>query len=150
MHVKQKHTGRLKQRAGAPARGEEAGVAVLASEQRHLKTKSLTGNKEGHFVAKRGCMHHKVLTIINVHVPNNRASEYKRQPGTEPRGQGQPPMRTRAHSFGLPVCGRRALCSKLPANQEKTLYAVMRESSQRQRRPLPCYSSQKSRLAVGQ
>lgn len=58
------------------ARGEEAGAAAFASDQRHLKTKNATRNKEAHFIIIRGSISPKGRTVINVYAPNNRASKY--------------------------------------------------------------------------
>ena len=44
-----------------------------------LRVKTITRNKDSHFIMIGESFHHKNIIILNVYAPNNRASKYMKQ-----------------------------------------------------------------------
>ena len=49
---------------------KKAGVAILISDKIDFKIKTITGDKEGHYIMIRGSIEEEDLTIVNIYVPN--------------------------------------------------------------------------------
>ena len=58
---------------------KKAGVAILISDKIDFKTKTITRDKEGHYIMSKGSIQEEDITIINIHAPNIGAPQYIRQ-----------------------------------------------------------------------
>ena len=58
---------------------KKAGVAILVSDKIDFKIKTITRDKEGHYIIIKGSIQEEDTTIINIYAPNIRAPEYIRQ-----------------------------------------------------------------------
>ena len=61
---------------------KKAGVAILISDKIDLKTKTITRDKEGHYIMVdygKGSIHEEDITIVNIYAPNIGAPQYIRQ-----------------------------------------------------------------------
>ena len=45
---------------------KKAGVAILISENIHFKTKTITRDKEGHYIMIKGLIQEEHITIVNI------------------------------------------------------------------------------------
>ena len=66
---------------------KKAGVATLVSDKVDLKIKTVTRDKEGHYIMIKGWIQGEDTTIINVCAPNRGASQYIRQMLTTMKGE---------------------------------------------------------------
>ena len=83
-HFRPTDTYRLKVRGWkkiyhANGNQKKAGVAILISDKRELKTKSTTRDKEGHYIMIKGSIQEEDITIVNIYVPNIGAPQCIRQ-----------------------------------------------------------------------
>ena len=51
-------------------------MTTLISDNMDFRTKQMNRNKEGHFVMIKVLVHQEVVTVIDFHASNNRASIY--------------------------------------------------------------------------
>ena len=58
---------------------KKAGVAILISDKTDFKTKTITKDKEGHYMMINGLVQEEDITIVNIYVPNRGAPQYIRQ-----------------------------------------------------------------------
>ena len=58
---------------------KKAGVAILISDKIDLKIKTITRDKEGHYIMIKGSIQEEDITIENIYAPNRRAPQYIRQ-----------------------------------------------------------------------
>ena len=58
---------------------KKAGVAILISDKIDFKIKTLTRDKEGHYMMIKGSIQEEDITIINIYAPNIGAPQYIRQ-----------------------------------------------------------------------
>ena len=58
---------------------KKAGVAILISDKIDFQTKTITRDKEGHYVMIKGSIQEEDKTIVNIYSPNIRAPQYIRQ-----------------------------------------------------------------------
>ena len=70
-HFRPRDTYRLKMRGGkmifhANGNQKKAGVAILISEKIDFKIKTITRNKEGHYIMIKGLIQEEDVTIINI------------------------------------------------------------------------------------
>ena len=65
----------------------QTGVAILMSDQIDLKIKTITRDKEGHYMMIKGSIQDEDITIVNIYVPNLRAPQYIRQMLTAIKGE---------------------------------------------------------------
>ena len=49
---------------------KKAGVAILISDKIHFKIKTVTRDKERHYIMIKGSIQEKDITIINLYTPN--------------------------------------------------------------------------------
>ena len=66
---------------------KKAGVAILVSDKIDFKIKTVTRDKEGHYIMIKGSIQEKDITIINVYAPNIGAPQYIRQMLTTMKGE---------------------------------------------------------------
>ena len=52
---------------------------MLITDKLDFKTKTVTRDEEGHCIIIKGSIHQEELTIVNVYVPNVKASKYTNQ-----------------------------------------------------------------------
>ena len=58
---------------------KKAGVAILISDKIDFKIKTITRDKEGHYIMIKGSIQEENITIINIYGPNIGAPQYIRQ-----------------------------------------------------------------------
>ena len=66
---------------------KKAGGAILVSDKIDFKIKTVTRDKEGHYIMIKGSIQEEDITIINVYAPNIRAPQYIRQVLTTLKGK---------------------------------------------------------------
>ena len=91
-HFRPRDTYRLKVKGWkkifhANGNQKKAGVAILVSGKIDFKIKTVTRDKEGHYIMIKGSIQEKGTTIINVYAPNIGAPEYIRQMLTTMKGE---------------------------------------------------------------
>ena len=55
---------------------KKAGVTILISEEIDFKTKTITRDKEGHFIILKGIVQQEDITLISIYAPNIGAPKY--------------------------------------------------------------------------
>ena len=83
-HFRPRDTYRLKVRGWkkifhANGSQKKAGVTILISDKIDFKIKTVTRDKEGHYVMIKGSIQEEDITIINTYAPNIGAPQYIRQ-----------------------------------------------------------------------
>ena len=58
---------------------KKAGITILISDKIDFKVKTITRDKEGHYIMIKGLIQVENLTIINIHTPNIGTPWYVRQ-----------------------------------------------------------------------
>ena len=58
---------------------KKAGVAILILDKTDFKTKTITRDKEGHYIMMKGSIQEEDITIVNIYVPNIGTPQYIRQ-----------------------------------------------------------------------
>ena len=66
---------------------KKAGVAILISEKIDYKIKTITRDKEGHYIMIKGSIQEEDITTVNIYAPNIRAPQYIRQMLTAIKGE---------------------------------------------------------------
>ena len=66
---------------------KKARVAILISDKIDFKIKTITRDKEGHYIKIKGSIQEEDLTIINIYAPNIGAPQYIRQMLTAIKGE---------------------------------------------------------------
>ena len=66
---------------------KKAGVAILTSDKIDVKIKTVTRDKEGHYIMIKGSIQEENITIINICAPNIGAPQYMRQMLTAIKGE---------------------------------------------------------------
>ena len=74
-----------------------AGVAILISDKIDFKIKTITRDKERHYIMIKGSIQEEDITIVNIYAPNIGAPQYIRQMLTAIKGNRQ----QHNHSRGL-------------------------------------------------
>ena len=74
-----------------------AGVAILVSDRIDFKIKTITRDKEGHYIMIKGLIQEKDITIVNIYAPNIGAPQYIRQILTAIKGEIDSNKIGRAH-----------------------------------------------------
>ena len=57
---------------------KKAGVAILISDKIDFKIKTITRDKEGHYIMIKGSIQEDHITIVNIYTPNIGALQYIR------------------------------------------------------------------------
>ena len=83
-HFRLRDTYRLKVRGWKKmfhANGDQkkAGLAILISDKIDVKIKTITRDKEGHYIMIKGLINEKDRTIVNIYAPIIGAPQYTRQ-----------------------------------------------------------------------
>ena len=83
-HFRPRDTYRLKLRRWrkifhANGNPKKAGVAILVSDKIDFKIKTVTRDKEGHYIMIKGSIQEEAITIINIYAANIGAPQYIRQ-----------------------------------------------------------------------
>ena len=83
-HFRPRGTYRLKVRGWkkifyANGNQKKAGVAILISDKIDFKIKTITRDREGHYIMFKGSIQEEDITIVNIYAPNIRAPQYIRQ-----------------------------------------------------------------------
>ena len=65
----------------------KAGVAILISHKIDFKIKTITTDKEGHYIMIKGSLLQEDITIVNIYAPNIGEPEYIRQMLTAIKGE---------------------------------------------------------------
>ena len=63
----------------ANGKHKKAGVAILISDKIDFKIKTVTRDKEGHYIMTKGSIQEEIITIINIYALNIGAPQYIRQ-----------------------------------------------------------------------
>ena len=58
---------------------KKTGVAILLTDKIDFKIKTITRDKEGHYIMIKGSIQEEDITIVNIYAPNIGAPEYIRQ-----------------------------------------------------------------------
>ena len=66
---------------------KKAGVAILISDKIDFKIKTITSDKEGHYIMIKGSIQEEDITIVNIYAPNIVAPQYIRQMLTAIKGE---------------------------------------------------------------
>ena len=66
---------------------KKAGVVILRSHKIDFKIKTITRDKEGHYIMIKGSVQEEVITIANIYAPNIGAPQYIRQMKTAVKGE---------------------------------------------------------------
>ena len=66
---------------------KKAGVAILILDKIDFKTKTITRDKEGHYIMIKGSIQEEDRTIVNIYAPNIGAPQYIRQRLTAIKGE---------------------------------------------------------------
>ena len=91
-HFRPRDTYRLKVRGWkkifhANGNQKKAGVAILISVKIDFKTKTITRDKEGHYIMIKGSIQEEDITIVHIYAPNIGAPQYIRQMLTAIKGE---------------------------------------------------------------
>ena len=60
----------------ANGKDKKAGVAIFTSDKIDFKMKSVTKDKERHYIMIKGLIQEEDLTLINIHAPNRETPKY--------------------------------------------------------------------------
>ena len=66
---------------------KKPGVAILISDKIGFKIKTITRDKEGHYIMIKGSIQEEDVTIVNIYAPNIGAPQYIRQMLTAIKGE---------------------------------------------------------------
>ena len=66
---------------------KKAGLAILISDKIDFKTKTVTREKEGHYIMIKGSIQEEDITTVNIYAPNIGAPQYIRQILTAIKGE---------------------------------------------------------------
>ena len=66
---------------------KKVGVAILISDKIDFKAKSITKDKEGHYIMIKGSIQEEDIKIVNIYAPNIGAPQYIRQMLTSVKGK---------------------------------------------------------------
>ena len=66
---------------------KKAGVTILISDKIDFKIKTITRDKDGHYIMIKGSIQEENITIVNIYAPNIGAPQYIRQILTAIKGE---------------------------------------------------------------
>ena len=66
---------------------KKVGVAIIISEKIDFKMKTITRDKEGHYIMIKRSIQEEDITIVNIYAPNIGAPQYIRQMLTAIKGE---------------------------------------------------------------
>ena len=76
-----------KKRFHANGNQKKAGIAILISDKIDFKIKTVTRDKEGHYLMIKGSIQEEEITIVNIYAPSIGALQYLRQMPTDIKGE---------------------------------------------------------------
>ena len=93
-HFRPRDTYRLKVRGWkkifhANGNQKKDGVAILISDKIDFKIKTITRDKEGHYIMIKGSIQEEDITIVNIYAPNRSTSIPKANANSHKRGNQQ-------------------------------------------------------------
>ena len=105
-HFRPRGTYRLKVRRWkkifhANGNQKKAGVAILISDKIDVKIRTITRDKEGHYIMIKGSIQEEDITMVNIYAPNIGAPQYIRQILTAIKGEIVPTILVR--DFNTPL-----------------------------------------------
>ena len=65
----------------------KAGVAIHISDKIDFKTKTVTRDKDGHYIITKGSIIEEDIRIVNIYAPNRRVPKYIKQILTDIKGE---------------------------------------------------------------
>ena len=68
-------------------KSKETGVTILISDKIDFKIKTITRDKEGHYIMIKGSIQEEDITIINIYAPNIGEPQYIRHMLTAIKGE---------------------------------------------------------------
>ena len=91
-HIRPRDTYRLNIRGWknifhASGNQKKAGVAILISDKTDFKIKTITRDKEGHYIMIKGSIQEEGIIIVNIYAPNIGAPQYIKQILTAIKGE---------------------------------------------------------------
>ena len=91
-HFRPRDTYRLKLRGWkkifhVKGNQRKAGIAILISDKIDFKIKTITRDKEGHYIMIKGSIQEEDMTIVNIYAPNIGAPQYIKQILTAIKGE---------------------------------------------------------------
>ena len=91
-HFRPRDTYRLKVRGQkkifhANGNQNKAGEAILISDKTDFKIKTITRDKEGHYIMIKGSIQEEHITTVNIYAPNTGEPQYIRQMPTAIKGE---------------------------------------------------------------
>ena len=66
---------------------KKTGIAILISDKIDFKIKTITREKEGHYIMIKGSIQEEDIIIVNIYAPNIGAPQYIRQMLTAIKGE---------------------------------------------------------------
>ena len=66
---------------------KKAGVAIFISYKINIKVKTITGDKEGHYIMIKGSTQEEDITIVSIYAPNIGVPQYIKQMLTSIKGE---------------------------------------------------------------
>ena len=69
------------------ANGNQKKAAILISDKIDFKIKTITKDKEGHYIMIKGSIQEEDISIVNIYAPNIGAPQYVRQMLTAKKGE---------------------------------------------------------------
>ena len=66
---------------------KKAGVPILITDKIDFKIKTITRDKEAHYIMIKGSIQEEDITIVNIYAPNIRAPKYLRPMLTAKKGE---------------------------------------------------------------
>ena len=66
---------------------KKASIAILISDKIDFKKKTITRDKEGHYIMIKGSIQEEDITIVNIYAPNIGAPQHIRQMLTAMQGE---------------------------------------------------------------
>ena len=77
----------MKKISHANGNQKKDGVAILILDKIDFKIKTITRDKEGHYLMIKGSIQEEDITTVNIYAPNIEASQYIRQMLTAIKGE---------------------------------------------------------------
>ena len=69
---------RMEKNIPCKCKSKKAGVAILISDKIYFKIKTITTDKEGHYIMIIGSIQEEDIIIVNIYAPNIGAPQYIR------------------------------------------------------------------------
>lgn len=93
---------RIEKNRQADTNQKKATVAIFISDEAEFRTKNITRDKEEHYTMTKGSVHQDMI-ILNVYIPNGRATKYNNQKVKELKEEIDNPAII-VRDFNSPLC----------------------------------------------